>query len=92
MHPLAAGFGAEGEGQVRVRLHTSQLAANGTEPEGIQEAAAADLTGVGDALSRPRLWPLVEEDDFGAVDDVSLDVRNVYKFRHLRHPDHIVIR
>lgn len=82
----------DGECQAWVPPHSSQLAAEGAEAEGVGEAAAADLAGVGDALPGPRLRAAVEEHDLGAVDHVRLHVRYVDQLPHLRHPDHVVVR
>ena len=48
------------------------LATDGAEPVAVEEAPATALAGVGDSLAGPRLRPLVQEDDFRAVDYVSL--------------------
>ena len=53
------------------------LAAEGAEAEGVEEAAVADLAGVGDALAGPGLGPLVEKHHAGAVDDVGLHAADV---------------
>lgn len=68
------------------------LASEGAEAEGVREAPAADLAGVGDALAGPGLRAAVEEHDLGAVDHVRLHVGDVDQLPHLRHPDHVVVR
>uniref|UniRef100_A0A0E0CU91 Uncharacterized protein n=1 Tax=Oryza meridionalis TaxID=40149 RepID=A0A0E0CU91_9ORYZ len=68
------------------------LASEGAEAEGVEEAALADLAGVGDALAGPRLGALVEEHDARAVDDVRLHAGDVQHLLYLRHPDHVVVR
>jgi hypothetical protein len=70
----------------------THLAAEGTEAEGVQEAALADLAGVGDALAGPRLRALVQEHHARAVDDVGLHPRDVQHLLYLRHTDHVVVR
>lgn len=91
MEQFPARFGTQGEGQLWVCLHASKLATQGAEPEGIQEAPAANLAGVSHPLPGPRLRPLVQEDDLGAVYNVRLDAGDVDKLRHLRHPDHVMV-
>ena len=51
----------------------SYLATKRTEAEGIKEATLADLAGIGDTFARPRLWPLVQENNPGTVDNVGLN-------------------
>ena len=68
------------------------LAAEGAEAETVEEAAPADLAGVGDALARAWLRPLVEEHHARAVDDVRLHAGDVQHLLYLRHPDHVVVR
>lgn len=68
------------------------LTAKRAEAEGIEKAALADLAGVGDAFPWPRLWPLVQENDPGAVDNVGLDSTYVQHLLYLRHPYHIMVR
>lgn len=67
------------------------LAAKGTEAEWIEEATLADLAGVGDSFSRPRLRAFIQEDDSCAVDNVGLDTGDVQHFLNLRNPDHIMV-
>lgn len=90
----AVGFRSrpEIESQFGVLPNSSQLAAKGTEAERIRETAAANLAGVDNAFSRPRLRPLVQKHDFGAVDNVGLNAGNIYKFGDFRYPDHVVVR
>lgn len=68
------------------------LAAKRAEFEGVEEAAVADVAGVGDAFSRPRLWPLVQENNLGAVDYVCLHRADVQIFLYFRHSDNIMVR
>jgi hypothetical protein len=70
----------------------AHLAAEGAEAERIEEAALADLAGVGDALAGPRLRALVQEHNARAVDDVGLHSRDVQHLLYLRHADHVVVR
>lgn len=53
------------------------LATERAETEGIRETPAANLAGVCDAFSRARLRAGVQEDNFGTVDDISLNIRDV---------------
>lgn len=73
-------------------LHSVQLAAEGTESEGIWEAAVADFAGEGDALPRSGLGALIQEDNLGAVDDVCLNAGDVDVSLDLVHPNHVVVR
>nr|ACN27567.1 unknown [Zea mays] len=67
------------------------LAPEGAEAEGVEEAALADLAGVGDALAWPLLRALVQEHHARAVDDVRLHAGDVQHLLDLRHPDHVVV-
>lgn len=58
---------------------------------GVDEAAVTDVAGVGHSLSRPRLWPLIQEDYPGAVYNVGLDSTYVQYFLYLRYPNHVVV-
>jgi len=69
----------------------NNLATERAEAERIEEAALADLTGVGDPFAGPRLRALVQEDDSGAVDNVGLDPSDVQNFLNLRDPYHIMV-
>lgn len=90
---IPAEFRAQSEGQIRVpSLHSSKLASERAEPEWIKQTPAANLTGVGNPFPGPRLRPFVEEHNLGTVDNVGLNTGNVYEFRHLGDPDHIVVR
>lgn len=60
------------------------LAAEGAESGRIVEAPVTDLAGVGDTLPGSRLWPLIQEHDPGAVDDVGLDSGHVNHLLNLR--------
>lgn len=82
----------KGEEEVENGRGGVDLAAEGAEAEGVEEAAVADLAGVGDALSGSGLRALVEEDDAGAVDDVRLNAADVQDLLQLRNPDHVVVR
>lgn len=70
----------------------SNLAAKRAEFEGVEEAPVADVAGVGDAFSRPRLRPLVQENHLGAVDYVRLHRADVQILLYLRHSDNVVVR
>jgi len=69
----------------------NNLATERAEAERIEEAALADLTGVGDPFAGPRLRALVQEDDSGAVDNVGLDPSDVQNFLNFRDPYHIMV-
>lgn len=71
---------------------SGDLAAEGAEAEGVDEAPLANLAGVGDALARPGLRPLVEEDDSGAIDDVGVDTAYIQHLLYLRNSYYIVVR
>uniref|UniRef100_A0A8R7UXX2 Uncharacterized protein n=1 Tax=Triticum urartu TaxID=4572 RepID=A0A8R7UXX2_TRIUA len=75
-----------------VRRTYAYFASEGAEAEGVEEAALADLAGVGDPLARPRLRALVEEHHARAVDDVRLHAGDVQHPLYLRRPDHVVVR
>jgi predicted dehydrogenase len=81
------GMGSLGLGWRRA----AYLAAEGAEAEGVEEAALADLAGVGDALAGPRLRALVQEHHARAVDDVGLHAGDIQHLLNLRHPDHVVV-
>lgn len=49
------------------------LAAKRAESEGVEEAPLTNFTSVGDTFARPRLGPLIQEHNFGAVDNVGLN-------------------
>lgn len=70
---------------------SNYLATEGAESEGIKEASVTDLAGIGDTFSRPRLRPLVQEDNLCTVYYVCLDPCNVQIFLNLRHPYYIMI-
>lgn len=70
----------------------SNLATKRAELEGIEEAALADLTGVGDAFARPGLWPLVQENNLSAVDYVCLDGADVQVLLNFGDSDNIMVR
>lgn len=76
---------------LEIRWRTHNLAAKGTEAEWIEEATLADLAGVGDSFSRPRLRAFIQEDDSCAVDNVGLDTGDIQHFLNLRNPDHIMV-
>lgn len=69
------------------------LAANGAESEGVEEAPVADPAGIGGAFARARLRAaaLVQEHDFGAVDNVGLDLCYVQILLNLPNSNHIVV-
>lgn len=67
------------------------LASERTESKWIEKTSATNLAGIGDTLSRPWLWPLIQENDFSAVDNVSLDARDVQKFLYFRYSYHVVV-
>ncbi|KAK3020314.1 hypothetical protein RJ639_046526 [Escallonia herrerae] len=69
------------------------LTAERAEREGIEEAALADMAGVGDTFTRPGLRALIEEDNLGTVDDIGLNPCYVQIILlYLGHPYHIVVR
>jgi hypothetical protein len=68
------------------------LATEGAEAEVVQKAALARLTGVGYALDRAGLRPLVEKHDSRTIDDVRLYIGDVQHLLNLRHSDHVVVR
>lgn len=70
----------------------SNLAPERAEPEGLRQAPAANLAGVGHSLAGPRLPALVEEHNLGTVDDVSLHAGDVDVLLDVAHPHHVVIR
>ncbi|RZR99419.1 hypothetical protein BHM03_00028982 [Ensete ventricosum] len=72
-------------------MGSCDLAAEGAEAEGVEQAPVADLAAVGDALARPRLGAFVEEDDAGAVDDVRLHTGEVQHLLDLGNSDHVVV-
>lgn len=74
-----------------VNRSPNNLASEGAETERVEETSFADLAGVDDALARPRLGPLVEEDDASAVDDVSLHGADVQYLLYFRNPYDIVV-
>lgn len=82
--------------QVNLPLETlrcsNNLATKRAEPEGIEEAALANLAGVGDAFSGPGLWSFIEEDDLCTVDNVGLNRGDVQVLLNLRDPYHIMVR
>lgn len=53
------------------------LASERTEPKGNEKTSTANLAGICDTLSGPLLWSLIQENNFCAVDNVSLDPRDV---------------
>lgn len=73
-------------------LHSPKLTAERAEAEGIKETAATNLAGVGNSFARPRLRPLIEKDNLGAVDDIGLNGGDVNVFLNLVHPNHIMVR
>lgn len=70
----------------------NNLATERTEAEAIKETTLTDLTGISNALSRPGLWPFIQEHNFSAVDNVGLNRRNVQILLNLIHSDHIMVR
>ncbi|MCI49212.1 hypothetical protein A2U01_0070455, partial [Trifolium medium] len=46
------------------------LATKRTESKGVKKAALADFTSVGDTFPRPRLRPLIQENNSCTVDDI----------------------
>lgn len=69
----------------------SYLATKRAESEGIKEAALTDFTGVGDSFARPRLRPLIQENNSSTVDNVGLDSTDVQMLLNLIHPNHIMV-
>ena len=70
----------------------TNLAAQRTEPERIKEASATNLTGVGDTLSRPGLWALIQKYNLGTVDNIGLNARYVDELLNFINPHHVVVR
>lgn len=68
------------------------LATKRAESERIEEATVTDLTGIGDTLTRPRLWSLIQEYNSCTVYNVRLDPTYVHIFLNLRYPYHIMVR
>ena len=85
-------LGRDGGGRRDEKEWQEYLASEGAEAEGVEEAALADVAGVGDALAGPGLRALVEEHDARAVDDVGLHAGDVQHLLDLRHADHVVVR
>ena len=79
--------GREGE-----RERETNLAAQRTEPERVKEASATNLTGVGDTLSRPGLWALIQKYNLRTVDNVGLNARYVDVLLNFINPHHVVVR
>lgn len=69
------------------------LAANGAECEGVEEAAIADAAGIGGSFSRARLRAaaLIQEYNFGAVDNVGLNPGDIQVFLDFPHSNYIMI-
>ena len=74
------------------KIHSTYLAAEGAEAEGVEQAAVADMAGVGDAFAVAQLRPAVDEHHPRAVDHVRLDPSDVQNLLDLRHADHVVVR
>lgn len=86
-------FQFQPECEVRIApLHGSKLAAQRTEPERVKEASATNLTGVGDTLSRPGLWALIQKYNLRTVDNVGLNARYVDVLLNFINPHHVVVR
>lgn len=69
-----------------------ELATEGAEAEVVEKAALARLTGVGYALGRAGLRPLVEKHDSRTIDDVRLYIGDVQHLLNLRHANYVVVR
>lgn len=69
----------------------THLTSQRAESEGVVQAPFACLAGVGNALGWSRLWPFVQEDHPGAVDDVSLHAGDVQHLLYLGDTDYVVI-
>lgn len=69
------------------------LAAKRAEAEAIiDEATIANLAGIGYTFPRPRLRPLIQEDDFSTIDHICLDPSYIKILLYLIHPYNIMIR
>jgi hypothetical protein len=69
------------------------LAAKRAEAEAIiNEATIANLAGIGHSFPRPRLRPLIQEDDFSTIDHIGLDPTYIKILLYLIHPYNIMIR
>ncbi|KAL3837943.1 hypothetical protein ACJIZ3_022534 [Penstemon smallii] len=66
------------------------LATEGAESEGVEEAAIAYTAGVCNAFSGPRLWPLIEKHDFCTVDNVGLYPCYIQIFLNFTNPDYVM--
>lgn len=71
---------------------SDNLATKRAKSEGIEETAFTNFTSIGNAFAGPRLRSFVQEHDSSAVDNVSLDTRNVQNFLNLGNSDHIMVR
>ncbi|KAG0464976.1 hypothetical protein HPP92_019140 [Vanilla planifolia] len=87
---VTAGNLRNGEEQKRKAIKRGNLASERAEAKRIKETPAANLTGVRDALSWPRLRPLVQKYDLGTVDNNELRfIRkdDLVKFKMVREKD-----
>ena len=70
----------------------NNLATKRAESEGIKKTPFTDFTGIGDTFARPRLWSLIQENNFCTVDNVGLNGSDIQKFLYFIHPYHIMVR
>lgn len=77
--------------EIKKKKRRKNLAAKGAKAKGVEETAAANLAGIGDALAGTLLWSLIQKDNLGTVYDVCLHPGNVDELGHLRYPYHIVV-
>ncbi|GER34667.1 ARM repeat superfamily protein [Striga asiatica] len=61
-------------------------------PNNLYNQSRSNFARVGDALSRPRLRTLVEEDNLCTVDDVRLDTADIKILLNFRNSYHVVVR
>lgn len=76
----------------RKRERKTNLARKRAKGEGIKKAAVADKAGVGDAFTRARLRPLIQEHDARTVDNVCLYPCYVHILLYLRYSYYVVVR
>ena len=79
----------EEEEKKSISLH--YLTSKRTEPKRIEKTPFTYFTRVRYPFPRPRLWPLIQENNSRAVDNVGLNSGYVQNFLNLRYPYHIMI-
>lgn len=80
------------EAQLRIALHSYELAPKRAKSEGIRKAPAAHFTNMAHPFSRPLLRPLIQKHNLCAINHISLHASDIQKFGHLRNPNHVVVR